>query len=355
MENKSSLIKKLLIAFALTFLILFCISQKHAGALVIKNSQQIHYVDNNDRTTQTINSATTTSTSVEFPLTQPLTTSYDLVGFNMARFGIHLTLGSGNYSQESCTINYANGQQVGYTCSGGSSLEKIVADYVGGSEYFHVYGFVRYSDGTQGTCYRSTEYENYIMCPTNGSSIISFVWRLNTALTTQFTGIYFHVTMNDEVLLFNYDSTDIINGLGNITTQQQQTNQAITNSDTTGAGTGAVSDFTNGSTGLNTDLDNAVGVNSFTTIFTNFFTQIENSTCTPLTLPIPYTNENLVLPCLGTEFENRIPVLWTLYVTIITGVIVLKFWRHYIDMFKHLLDPYSTGLHDVGDITGGGK
>ena len=204
------------IVFAIIALLIFYIigifTNKKVNALAIKGSTQIQYRDNHDRETQIINpsssSAFTTSTSIEFQLSSPLTTNYDLVGFNMARFGIHGTTGN-NASNSFCSFTYLT-NQLSYSECTGSQVERIISEFSGGGEYYHVYGFVRYSDGTQGTCYRSTEYENYIMCPTNASSITSFVWRMNTALANDFNTLTFHVTMNDEVLLFNYFSRFII-------------------------------------------------------------------------------------------------------------------------------------------------
>lgn len=350
--TKGALIKFFkMIFFAIIVLIVVYVvgifTNKKANALVIKNSQQIHYVDNNDRVTQEINATTTTSTSVEFALTQPLTTSYDLVGFNMARFGIHGTLGSANYSQESCTINYLNGQQSSYSCSGSSTLEKIVADYVGNGTYYHVYGFVRYSDGTQGTCYRSTEYENYIMCPTNNSSITSFVWRMNTAIFNQFNGIYFHVTMNDEVLLFNYDSTDIINGLGNITQQQQQTNQTLTDGNVSGATSNATTQISGVETAFNQRLH---GTNELTQmVFAPFsaLSTIAQTQCTPITWDIPLVNYQATIPCLSTYYNQYFSGILTLFATVITAIYGYHTVVKLVSTIKDALDAESDKIEVI--------
>lgn len=317
-------------------------TNKKASALSIKGSQMIQYKNNHDRETQTITAQNTTSTALEFELNSPLTTNYDIVGFNMARFGIHGTTGTGSATSH-CDISYLNGQMSDVDCSS-STLDTILADYSGNGIYYHVYGFVRYSDGTQGTCYKSSEYENYIMCPTNDSSITSFVWRMNTALATLFNGIYFHVTMNDEVLLFNYESTDIINGLGNIQTQQQQTNQTLTDSNTTTS----QANSTNALSGIQTTMESKLkGTNELTQMVMaplTILTNVSNASCTPIQWHIPLVNYDATIPCMSTIYSTHFSTILALFSTIITGVFAYRTIVKLVSTIKDSLDAENDKL-----------
>ena len=345
------------IVFAIIALIIFYVigvfTNKKANALAIKGSQMIQYRNNHDRETQTITATTTTSTSLEFELSSPLTTNYDLVGFNMARFGIHGTTG-GNSGDTHCNITYVNGQMSYFDCNT-NNIDTILADYSGNGVYYHVYGFVRYSDGTQGTCYRSTEYENYIMCPTNGSSITSFVWRMNTALATLFNGVYFHVTMNDEVLLFNYESTDIINGLGNIQTQQQQTQQTITDSTTTTSQANATSSLNTISGQFNDVLNGWGGQWSSLThvvlepINTILYAFDSGTTCTPITLTIPYLNDGqtITLPCMSSIYGQYFSGFITVFVMIIGGLYGYRTVMYILRTIKEVIDAENDKIEVI--------
>lgn len=353
MENKSSLFKKLLIGFALIFLILFCISQKNAHALVAKT---LTYQPNAIASTYKTGSYIFTSSGSDnhwfnIPLQNPYTKTndYDLIAFRFDALNYHVEDEFGNYIWDITTYYHGSYED------GGINVSPDLWQTGGNGNLITVTGVIWDSSNTARICYFASDTPSYLFCPLSKNETVNRIGLYVTSSTPPNHRIVFDYEINNSFYFYNYESTEIVGSNGVIVQQQQQIEQSITGTDTTGASSSGLSDINTGANSLNTDLDNTVGVNNFATIFTTFFTQIDNSTCTPLTLPIPYTNENLVLPCLGTEFQNRIPVLWALYTTIITGVIVLRFWRHYIDMFKHLLDPYSTGLHGVSDIAGGGK
>ena len=349
------------IVFAIIALLIFYIigifTNKKVNALAIKGSTQIQYSNNHDRETQIINpsssSTFTTSTSIEFALSSPLTTNYDLVGFNMARFGIHGTTGN-NASNSFCSFTYLT-NQLSYSECTGSQLERIISEFSGGGEYYHVYGFVRYSDGTQGTCYRSTEYENYIMCPTNASSITSFVWRMNTALANDFNTLTFHVTMNDEVLLFNYESTEIINSNGVIIQQQQQTQQTITDSTTTTSQANATSSLNTISGQFNDVLNGWGGQWSSLThvvlepINTVLYAFDSGTTCTPITLTIPYLNDGqtITLPCMSSIYGTYFSGFITVFAMIIGGLYGYRTVMYILRTIKDVIDAENDKIEVI--------
>lgn len=350
------------IVFAIIALLIFYIigifTNKKAHALVIKDSLQIHYQNNKDRETDTIYPTDTSSTAIEFALSSPISTNYDIVGFNMVRFGIHgvMTIG-GTFSCSGSYNNLSTGTNVpmSWMCDNTSSYEKITSLYAGNGEYFRVYGFVRYSDGTQGTCYRSNEYENYIMCPTNGSNITSFVWRMNTALANEFDGVKYHVTMNDEVLLFNYDSTEIINSNGVIIQQQQQTNQTITDSSTTTSQANATSSLNTISGQFNDVLNGWGGEWSSLThvvlepINTILYAFDSGTTCSPITLTIPYLNDGqtITLPCMSTIYGTYFSGFITVFAMIIGGLYGYRTVIYILSTIKDVIDAENDKIEVI--------
>ena len=353
MENKSSIFKKLIIGFALILLILFFMSQKKASALVAKTlTYQPNAIASNNKTGSYIfTSSGSDNHWFNIPLQNPYTknNNYDLIAFRFDALNYHVEDEYGNYVWDTTTYYHGSYED------GGINVSPNPWQTGGNGNLITITGVIWDSNNTARICYFASDTPSYLFCPLSNGEIVNRIGLYVTSSTPPNHRIVFDYEINNSFYFYNYESTEIVNSNGVIVQQQQQTEQVITGTDTTGASSGGLSDINSGASSLNTQLDSIVSVNNFSTIFTTFFTQIDNSTCSPLTLPIPYTNENLVLPCLGTEFQNRIPVIWALYTTIITGVIVLRFWRYYIDMFKHLLDPYSTGLHGVSDIAGGGK
>lgn len=356
MENKSSIFKKLIIGFALIFLILFFMSQKKASALVAKTlTYQPNAIAQNNKKGSHFFSSSNDSWWLNIPLQNPYTknNNYDLIAFRFDELNYFLRDSYGNHILDITMYDHGSYQDGGINLTDGSTNYPFLQGTSG--NLLTITGVIWDSSNTARICYFASDTPSYLFCPLgNGETVSKIGLYITTNIPNDYT-IDFEYEINNSFYFYNYESTEIINSNGVIVQQQQQTQQVITGTDTTGASSGGLNDINSGASSLNTQLDSIVSVNNFSTIFTTFFTQIDNSTCTPLTLPFPFTNENIVLPCLGTEFQNRIPVIWALYTTIITGVIVLRFWRFYIDMFKHLLDPYSTGLHGVSDIAGGGK
>ena len=219
----------------------------------------------------------------------------------------------------------------------------------------YLQGALYYNDNVnnKSTCFMSSDLQDMFLCPINkqvNKQITDFEIIISN---NGGVGIDYSFELSGLKYGFNYESTEIVNGLSGVQQAQQQTVDAITDTNITGANTSTNSALSSIDNSVSSTLNNAIDPNALYTLLTGFVNQLSSSTCTPITLPIPYTNENIVLPCLGTEFSQRIPVIWSLYELIITGVIVLRFWQHAVEFVLNILDPYHIGANNVP--TGGGK
>lgn len=79
--------------------------------------------------------------------------------------------------------------------------------------------------------------------------------------------------------------------------------------------------------------------------------KINNSTCTPIILEIPFINENNIieLPCYSTIMSNKFGVFYSIYKIIINFIIAYHLGIAYLDLFKSTLNPKNDKL-EVMDL-----
>ncbi len=67
--------------------------------------------------------------------------------------------------------------------------------------------------------------------------------------------------------------------------------------------------------------DNDHGLSSIITSPLDFINQLSNSSCAPLVLPIPYSNnQNITLPCMTSIYENNFGIIYSIYSSVIIGI-----------------------------------
>lgn len=116
----------------------------------------------------------------------------------------------------------------------------------------------------------------------------------------------------------------------------------ITNDDITGSqntANGFFSDFT----------DNDYGLSSIITIPLSSIQKITNSTCSPINIPVPFTNKNIPLPCMGTLYEQNVPVLLNIWQIVSFGIISYAIIVDIFSMVKKFKDPNDDKL-EVMDL-----
>lgn len=140
---------------------------------------------------------------------------------------------------------------------------------------------------------------------------------------------------------------EIQSAIENQTQQQQQqhneTQSYLEDSNTTQAENEAT-DFFQGFS--STDHG---GLSSIITAPLNTIQSLLNSTCTNLVLPLPFVNENLTLPCLNSIYTEFFGAFFTIYQTIILGIIAYKCIRSIYYDIHGFMDPNDDRI-EVMDL-----
>lgn len=191
-----------------------------------------------------------------------------------------------------------------------------------------------------------------LLCPTADRTDIS---KFQISITQKgYNKVNYSLDLFRQKGWYNNESTDIVNGLSGIQTHQQQTNTILTNTDTTSSSNSANTGLNSMNSQLTNQVDSLASVNTYNNIVNNFFTQINNSTCSPISLPMPFVQgKNIVLPCIGTEIQNSAPALWTFWRFMCAGIIGFALWGNFIAFIKGVVDPYNIGANNLP--LGGGK
>ena len=355
MINKNDfkyIIKKIIIGLVIAF-ILFNINKCNASALVYKNSEW-YGVDTSIQTGTLSGNSNGTNIIVSL---EHNVENYDYIAYPLPRYNFS-SVPITSYSYVNYCTKYGQWQELYPTQHTVYSCESTSSNTINNSVYvpasYTISFVITTTSGAGSGCFLSSDYEGYVICPTNRLSGYAKQMEINISFNgPSGNTLYYYFSFGGTVNYLNNDSTEIVNGLGGIQNQQQQTNNTLTDNNISGANTDTNNALSSINSSVNSTINNTIDASSLNTLLTGFVNQLSNSTCTPITLPIPFTNENIVLPCLGTEFSQRIPVLWSLYELIITGVIVLRFWQHAVEFILNVLDPYHIGANNIPN--GGGK
>ena len=125
-------------------------------------------------------------------------------------------------------------------------------------------------------------------------------------------------------------STD--SSLGDINNSIGDINDSINNSDSSGA-TGSAGGFFEDFT---TDT---FGLTSVITAPLNFIKSLTSSSCTSLSVPLPFVDTNLTLPCMSTIYNTYFGGFYTLYQTITTGLIAYWVCVRIFNLVKDFKNP----------------
>lgn len=355
-NNDFKYIFKRVIAALIIAFILFNINKCNAKALVYKGSVYNLPTLSSGNTNSSLNSDGVTS--IKWSLNNfNYPDNINLLSFKFSTYSFTTENLSGYYCSQWAPGSTAICGSTGcYSCVTGTSTTQSGLTYI----YQEIGNYYVNAD----LRYVVNGYNVYVPCTLESSQDFQFYCPLNpdygqpqafnvTIKNSKNEKLYYNLTLTGTQYYYNYDSTEIVNGLSGVQQQQKQTNDTLTDSNISGANTitnNAISGIQNN---VDSTLDNAISPNTLNTLLTGFVNQLSDTTCTPITLPLPYTDKNIVLPCLGTEFSQRIPIIWSLYELIITGVIVLRFWQHAVEYVLNILDPYHIGANNIP--TGGGK
>lgn len=362
------IIKRIIIGVAIAF-ILFNINKCNAFALVYKGK------DYNNSFVQREKAGTLNVTNrinvIRFewvtPIDKDLYNGIDLFAIKFDR------LNFSRISDYSIDNPYLNGPYNGYyfSCTysgtgycqnaniipqGGSSVSQDLFGSINSGD-ITIVGYVLQDGGAYNPCWFSSEVENSLICPFVEDNIKYLDVEISYS---GFDTISYDLFVGNMKVLYNYDSTEIVNALSQVQQSQNDTTTAINDtldtindSNTTSSSNSGNSALSGFNSSITSGINDSVDATSLYSLLTNFTNQLSDTTCQPIVIPIPYTNENLTLPCLGTEFATRIPLIWNVYQLVILGAFALAMWQNATEFIFKVLDPYYAGANNIP--LGGGK
>ena len=140
------------------------------------------------------------------------------------------------------------------------------------------------------------------------------------------------------------DVSDIVNNI-NVSQnlemqQQQQQHQEIMENNP--------NSFNNGieSIASNTSLPNNSGLFDVLSSLSSFVGNLSASgSCTAISVPIPFTNQNLRLPCMTTEvYYPNFPEILAIWQLIVRGIVYYYIIVNMLKLLKDTIDPFSMKL-----------
>ena len=117
----------------------------------------------------------------------------------------------------------------------------------------------------------------------------------------------------------------------------QDINDNITNTDITGSQNTANGFFNNFS-------DNDFGLSSIITIPLGLIKSCTSSTCKPINLTIPFTNQTFDLPCMRDIYEQYFGSFLTIYQTITFGIVSYYVCINIFRLVKGFKDPNNDKI-----------
>lgn len=182
-----------------------------------------------------------------------------------------------------------------------------------------------------------------IKCPrAKNASAISYFniqWTYENFGSIENLNMYLQIGLSYSINFISGDSASIIEN------QNQNTNQTIstiTDSNTTEATSEANNFFESF-----TSQDNG-GISSIITAPLSAISGLASATCSPITLPIPYLdNKQLVLPCMSAIYTEHFGAFFSLYQTIIFGVIAYRMLVSIFMMIQGFKNPDDDKIEVV--------
>lgn len=183
----------------------------------------------------------------------------------------------------------------------------------------------------------------------NGKTNITFTINENLVITNILIQIDAGVTFNNEdfYLMLEegtnaspyepYGEEICTNKMDETNNKLDDLNDNLTSTDTSSAenqASGFFSDFDSGDYGLSDVI----------TMPLQLIKNITSTTCSPLSIPIPFVDTNVILPCMNTIYSEFFGNILTIYQTITTGIIAYWVCINIFAMVKGFKDPDSDNI-----------
>ena len=95
--------------------------------------------------------------------------------------------------------------------------------------------------------------------------------------------------------------------------------------------------------------DNDFGLSDIITLPLNFIESLTSNTCVPLTLPLPFVNQNLSLPCMSEIYSQYFGAFFSIYQAVTTGLIGYWVAVRIFGLVKGFKDPEDDKI-EVMDL-----
>lgn len=211
--------------------------------------------------------------------------------------------------------------------------------------------------GTNGdtlTCIMSSELQDYILCPIKKTTTTNLT---KLELTLQNGGnkkVTYNFQLSGLKFYYNYDTSEIVNGLNGIEDNQSTTNTYIQNfnnyvseEDTSSTETSTSSAIG----GLQTEFNSHLGqMNQLTQLVfapVNFILNMITNTCQPLVWDIPFVNTRVVVPCMSSIYGSYFSGFMSIFSTIVGGLITYRMCIKVISGIKGVLDAEDDKIEVV--------
>ena len=121
--------------------------------------------------------------------------------------------------------------------------------------------------GTNGdtlSCYMTDDLKDMIVCPIKKTTDTNLT-KLSISISSYYK-MYYRFELSGLKYYYNYESTEIVNGLTGVENQQQQINNTLNNSNVNGANTDTNNALSSIENSVSSTLDNTIGANQLFTI-----------------------------------------------------------------------------------------
>lgn len=163
--------------------------------------------------------------------------------------------------------------------------------------------------------------------------------QVNISQAQKVVGEYYDTGSITQEKLDNIDAklTDVNENLEETNEKLNNIYNNITNNDISGSQNTANSFFDN-------FTDNDYGLSSIITIPLTSIQKITNVTCTPINIPIPFTNKTIPLPCMNILYQENVPLLLNIWQIVSFGLISYAVIIDIFSMVKNFKNPNDDKL-----------
>lgn len=209
------------------------------------------------------------------------------------------------------------------------------------------------NSNSKSTCIFSSELQDMIICPIdhNKGSITSYEFNIRNG---GYNSITYNIVINGLKYYYNYDSSEIVNGLLGVQQAQNTTatyiqnfNNYVSNTDTTSSQTNSTTALSGLAQDFNTNLGEMNQLTQFVFLPINFIISMLDSTCQPLIWDIPFVNTRVVVPCLSTIYNGYFASFMGVFGIVMTSLLTYRSCIKLFGAIKGLLDAEDDKIEVV--------